>query len=226
MVNSTVFTYPLLLCEIVECALVAERRALVLVLPFHAVGIYIAVNRERHAIFNPRLTEHLFGDEHFCTFALIVLAACNKFIEVNFAAHNARAHVHQRELFFVRRLEANSHTSTTRSFIKFSQHLEFVGVNFVQEQRVKVARIRESKHVVVSSSQRIVTLYHVRVECGVCVLHRVSSLSDGAIISWNAAKIGEDEDSPHILHNCTNKDNCVEFVEMFHILLILWCCVW
>ena len=48
--------------EIMERALVAERRALMFVLPFHAVGVYIAVNRERDAILDPCLTEHLFGD--------------------------------------------------------------------------------------------------------------------------------------------------------------------
>ena len=147
-----------------ECALVAERRALVLVLPFHAVGVYIAVNRERYAILNPRLTKHLFGDEHFRTFALVIFAACNQFIKIDLAANNTRAHVHQRELIFIRRLETNSHTSTTRSLIKLGQRLKFISVNIFQKQRVKIARIGERENIVMSCGQFGVTLAHAHVE--------------------------------------------------------------
>ena len=150
--------------EIMERALVAERRALVLVLPFHAVWVYIAVNRERDAILSPCLTEHLFGDEHFRTFALVILAACNKFIKIDLAANNARAHVYQRELVFIRRLETNSHTSTTRSLIKFGQRLKFIGVNIFQKQRVEIARIGERENVVMSCGQFGVTFAHAHVE--------------------------------------------------------------
>lgn len=149
--------------EIMERALVAERRALMLVLPFHAVGVYIAVNRERDAIFNPRLTEHLFGDQHFCNFTAIVFDACKNVIEICHAAKHLRAHCNHCNLVRVRRLETQRQTCATACAVKFGQCLQLVGVHVTQAKRPNIARIRECKNVVMSCSGVRVTFRHVHV---------------------------------------------------------------
>ena len=153
--------------EIMERALVAERRALVLVLPFHAVYVYIAVNRERHAILNPRLTEHLFGNQHFRNFAAIVFDACKNVVEICHAAKHLRAHCNHCNLVGVRRLETQSQTRATACAVKFGQRLQLVGVHVTQAKRPNIARIRECKNVVMSCGSVRVTFRHVHVHCRV-----------------------------------------------------------
>lgn len=153
-----------------ERALVAERGTFVLVLPFHAVCIYIAVNRERNAILDPRLTEHLFGDQHFRNFAAVVFDACENVIEICHAAKNACAHCNHCDFVGVRRLETQRHTSTTACAVKFGQRLQFVGVHVTQAKRPNATRIRESENVVMSCGGVRVPFRHVHVHCR--VFHR------------------------------------------------------
>ena len=153
--------------EIMERALVAERRALVLVLPFHAVGVYIAVNRERNAILDPRLTEHLFCYQHFRNFAAVVFASGKNVIEICHAAKHLRAHCDHCDLIRVRRLETQSHTRATACAVKFGQCLQFVGVHITQTKRPHIARISERENIVMSSGGVRVTFRHVHVHCRV-----------------------------------------------------------
>ena len=150
-----------------ECAFVAERRALVLVLPFHAVCVYIAVNCERDAVLDPRLTEHLFSDQHFRNFAAVIFDACEYVIKICHAAKHLRAHCDHCDFISVRRLETQSQTSATACAVKFGQRLQFVGVHVTQAKRPNIARIRESENVVMSCGGVRVTFRHVHVHCRV-----------------------------------------------------------
>lgn len=149
--------------EIMQRALVAERCALMLVLPFLAVGVYIAVHRERYAILNPRLTEHLFGDEHFRNFAAIVARFCFHGFKICHAAKHYRAHAHKRNLVGGRRLEPHGITRATACAVEFGQCLQFIGVHVMQAKHPNIARILKRENVVVRCACVAVTLYHVHV---------------------------------------------------------------
>lgn len=150
-----------------ERALVAERRALMLVLPFHAVGVYIAVNRERHAILNPRLTEHLFCYQHFRDFAAIVFNACEHVIKIGYTAKHLRAHCDQRDFIAIRRLKAKRHTSAAACAVKFGQCLQFVGVHVTQAKHPNITSIVKSKDIIMSRGSVRVTFRHVHMHCRV-----------------------------------------------------------
>lgn len=188
--------------EVMESALVAEGSTLVLMLVGDTVGFNIPALRERHAILFPRLTKHLFGNQHFSDLALIVLASLYETVKVGFAAKSGSAHSDKVTLYIVGGTEAKRIPCTTGSLINGGNNHKLCRVH-ISVDRVDHARIGEREDVVVGESSVVVSVGHVRVECGVgghCSVPSVVPL-DNLILPNRPAYMGEIHISPHSLHN-------------------------
>ena len=192
----------LLASKVVQAALVAERGALMLMLVGDSVGFDIPTLRERHAILFPRLSEQLFGHQHFCDLALIVLAGLYETVKVSLAAKSGSAHSDEVALYIVGGTEAQAVPRTAGSLGNGSDSHKLCGAH-ISVDRVDNARIGERENVVVSERSVVVGVGHVRVECGVgghCSVPSVVPL-DNLILSNGPAYVDEIHTSPHSLHN-------------------------
>ena len=91
-----------------QALLVAEGRALVLVLPSDAVLLNISCLREGDAILFPLLAEHLLGDQHLRVLALVVLVGLHQLVKILLGAKDRGAHAQKHLLLGGGRTEAES----------------------------------------------------------------------------------------------------------------------
>ena len=154
--------YPPLL----ELALGAERGALKLDLIVAHVG---AVG-ERDAILMPRLAEDLFGDEHFCVFALIVLIAFAEGGKTSSGAFiDHVAHFYDSALYSVRRTETQRHGTAFRfsGAVKRGKQNKRSSVYIVHLDRIEHMVKRERKDIIVSECRARVALAHENLDSGI-----------------------------------------------------------
>ena len=151
---------------LLELTLGAERGALKLDLIVAHVG---AVG-ERDAILMPRLTKDLFGDEHFCDLALIVLASLANGVEVSLAALiDNVAHFHDGTLYCVRGTETQRRipAALARCAGKRGEQNKRSGVHIVHLDNVEHTIKDKAEHIVVGESDASVALAHKNLNGGV-----------------------------------------------------------
>ena len=164
---------------LLKLALGAEGRALkldLIVIDVGAVG-------EGYAILVPRFTKDLFGDEHFCDLAFIVLAILADGLKVSLAALiDHVAHFHDSALYCVGGTETKGGISAAfaRRAVCSGEQNKCAGVHVVHLDRVKATIDHDAKDIVVSVSTCGVALAHR--DCGREVVHR-GVLSVGVLLT-------------------------------------------
>ena len=151
---------------LLELTLGAERGALKLDL----IVTHIGAVGERDAILMPRLTKDLFGDEHFCDLALIVLASLANGVEVSLAALiNHVAHFHDGTLYCVRGTETQRRISAAlaRRARKRGEQNKRSGVHIVHLDNVEHTIKDKAEHVIMGESNARVALTHKNLNGGV-----------------------------------------------------------
>ena len=156
---------------LLELTLSAERGAL----EFDLIVAHVGAVGEGYAILMPRLTKDLFGDEHFCNLALIVLASLANGVEVSLAALiDNIAHFYDGALYSVRGTETQRRISAAlaRRAGKRGEQNKRSGVHIVHFDNVEHSIKDKAEHVIMGESNASVALAHENL--GRKVVHGVS----------------------------------------------------
>jgi len=172
--------------EVAQAALVAECGALMLMLVGDSVGFDIPTLREGDAVLHPRLTEHLFSDQHFGDLTLIILAGLHERVEVSLAAEGGSAHGDEVALYIVGGTEAQAVPRTAGSLGNAGNCHKVGGICHIDDDRVNHARVGECEDIVVGVGKARVGAGEVGVKGGghgrlqsvrVCLLTIITILS-------------------------------------------------